>query len=186
MALILASKSPRRKELLGYITENFTVKVSDAEEKCDPSLSPEEIVIKLAELKGEAVKSICPRDTVIASDTVVVLGKAILGKPHSPEEAFSMLRSLSGKTHEVFTGVCILHEDKKISFAERTEVNFCELTDEEINDYIATGLPFDKAGAYGIQGKGSVMISSINGDYYNVMGLPVARLNKVLKENGIL
>ncbi len=186
MALILASKSPRRKELLGYITENFTVRVSDAEEVCDPSLSPEETVIRLAEIKGEAVKNSCPGDTVISSDTVVVLGKAVLGKPHSSEEAFLMLRSLSGKTHEVFTGVCILHGNKKISFAEKTEVTFCELSDEEINAYIATGLPFDKAGGYGIQGRGSVMISSINGDYYNVMGLPVARLNKVLKENGIL
>ncbi len=186
MAVILASASPRRKELLGYITEEFTVKVSDAEETCDPSCSPEETVKELARLKGEAVHSLNPSDTIISADTVVVLGNDILGKPHSPEEAFAMLKSLSGKTHSVYTGVFIIHGDKKISFAEKTDVTFCELSDDEINRYIASGEPFDKAGGYGIQGKGSIMISSITGDYYNVMGLPAARLNRIMKENNIL
>ncbi len=186
MALILASQSPRRKELLGYITEDFTIKVSDADESFDPSLSPEEIAKTLASVKGEAVFSLYPEDTVISADTIVVLGERILGKPHSEQEAFSMLKSLSGKSHTVFTGVCILSGDKKICFAEKTEVNFCALSDDDINSYIASKEPFDKAGSYGIQGKGSVMISSINGDYYNVMGLPVARLNKALKENGLI
>lgn len=186
MAVILASASPRRKELLSYITEEFTIKVSDADESCDPSASPEEIVKALARIKGEAVHSLYPSDTVISADTVVVLGKDILGKPHSSEEAFLMLKSLSGKTHSVYTGVFIIHGEKEFSFAEKTDVTFCELSDDEINRYIASGEPFDKAGAYGIQGKGSTMISSINGDYYNVMGLPVAKLNRVLKENNIL
>lgn len=186
MALILASQSPRRKELLGYITENFTVKVSDADESFDPSLPPEEIAKTLASIKGEAVFAFHTDDTVISADTIVVLGSSILGKPRSEQEAFSMLKSLSGKTHSVFTGVCILSVDKKICFAEKTEVNFCTLSDEDINSYIATNEPFDKAGAYGIQGKGSVLISSIKGDYYNVMGLPVAKLNKALKENNLL
>lgn len=186
MSLILASQSPRRKELLGYITEDFTVMVSDADETTDPALSPEETVKSLAQIKGEAVYSLCQSKTVISADTVVVLDDKILGKPHSAEEAFSMLRSLSGRTHTVYTGVCIISGSLKICFAEKTQVNFCHLTDSEINSYIATGEPFDKAGAYGIQGRGSVLISSINGDYYNVMGLPVARLNAVLKENKLI
>ncbi|MBQ3537205.1 MAG: septum formation inhibitor Maf [Clostridia bacterium] len=183
MALILASQSPRRKELLAYITPDFTVKVSDADETLDGSLSPEEAVKYLARIKGEAVaKNFC-NDTVISADTVVVSDNCVLGKPRSPDEAFTMLRMLSGRTHSVFTGVCIINPDKKICFAEKTLVTFTELSDEEINAYIMTGEPFDKAGGYGIQGRGSVLISSINGDYYNVMGLPVAKLNKVLKEN---
>ena len=186
MALILASQSPRRKELLGYITENFTVRVSDAEEVTDPSLSPEETVKALAVLKGEAVATNNPCDVIISADTIVVLDDKILGKPHSRDEAFGMLSSLSGRNHEVYTGVCVISGDKKLCFAERTEVTFCNLSEEDINRYIETGEPFDKAGAYGIQGKGSVMISSITGDYYNVMGLPVARLNKLLKDNALI
>ena len=186
MAIILASASPRRRELLKFITEDFTVRVSDVEEITDPSLSPEETVKELARIKGEAVANAFPCDTVISSDTVVVLDGKILGKPHSREEAFSMLSSLSGRSHTVYTGVCITCKDKVICFAEATTVNFAKLSDEEINAYIDSGEPFDKAGAYGIQGKGSIMISSINGDYYNVMGLPVARLYSVLKENSLI
>ena len=186
MAIILASASPRRKELLKFITEDFTVKVSDADETTDPALTPEETVISLACIKGETVASVCPGDTVISADTVVVLDGRILGKPENPEDAFSMLSSLSGRSHEVFTGVCIISGDKKISFAERTEVVFYELTRDEILSYIATGEPSDKAGAYGIQGKGSVLVKEIHGDYHNVVGLPVARLNRILKENSLI
>lgn len=186
MALILASASPRRKELLGYITQSFTVKVSDAEEVCNPSLSPEETAKELARIKGMTVSRLCPDDTVISADTIVVLDNDILGKPRSREQAYSMLRSLSGRTHLVYTGVFIKTENKEISFAEKTEVSFCPLTDEEIYSYIDSGEPFDKAGGYGIQGKGSLMICSINGDYYNVMGLPVSRLYTYMKENGII
>ncbi len=186
MALILASQSPRRKELLAYITPDFTIKVSEADETLDGSLSPEEAVKYLARIKGEAVAKDFGNDTVISADTIVVSDNTILGKPHSPEEAFAMLRRLSGRTHSVFTGVCVISHDKKICFCEKTLVTFTELSDEEINAYIQTGEPFDKAGGYGIQGKGSVLISSINGDYYNVMGLPVARLNRILKENSLL
>lgn len=186
MAIILASASPRRKELLGFITEDFTVKVSDAEEITDPALSAEETVKSLAVIKGDAVAQLYPRDTVISADTVVVLDGKILGKPHSREEAYDMLSSLSGRGHTVYTGVCITSPGKRICFAEATEVFFASLSDEDINTYISSGEPFDKAGGYGIQGKGSLMIKSINGDYYNVMGLPVARLYEALRENSLI
>ncbi len=185
MAIILASQSPRRNELLKFITEDFTVEVSNVDESCSPSLTPEETVKYLSTIKGEAVFNNHPDACVISADTVVVLDGKILGKPHDKEEAFSMLNSLSGKVHQVFTGVSIFRKEKKICFAEKTEVKFCELTAEEINNYINTGEPFDKAGGYGIQGKGSVMIEGINGDYYNVMGLPVSRLARILREEGI-
>lgn len=186
MSFILASASPRRKELLSLITENFTVKVSDVEEKTAPFLSPDETVKELARLKGEAVLACNPEETVIAADTVVVLDGKILGKPKNSQDAFSMLRSLSGRSHFVYTGVFVGSKSIKTAFAQKTEVTFFELSDKEILDYIATNEPADKAGAYGIQGKGSVLVSGINGDYFNVVGLPVAMLNKVLKENNLL
>lgn len=186
MAIILASASPRRKELLSFITPDFTVRVSDADETTDPALTAEETVKALALIKGEAVAADFPGDTVISADTVVVLDGKILGKPHSREEAYSMLSALSGRSHTVYTGVCITANDKKICFAEATDVTFARLCDDEINSYIDSGEPFDKAGAYGIQGRGCTMITSINGDYYNVMGLPVARLYSVLKEYSLI
>lgn len=186
MAIILASASPRRRELLKFITEAFTVKVSDAEEVTDPELSAEETVKSLAVIKGEAVAKDFPDDTVISADTIVVLDGKILGKPKNKEDAFSMLSSLSGRAHEVYTGVCVLHGCIKLVFAERTEVTFYSLTSEEIRAYIATGEPSDKAGAYGIQGKGCTLVKAINGDYNNVVGLPVARLNRLLKDNSLI
>lgn len=186
MAVILASASPRRRELLKYITEDFSVKVSDADETLPENIMPEEAVVFLARQKGEAVYVQNPGSAVISADTVVVLDGNILGKPHSEEEAYSMLKALSGRTHCVYTGVYIRSDNKEIGFAEKTEVTFCKLSDKDIENYIASGEPFDKAGGYGIQGKGSIMIDRINGDYYNVMGLPVARLNRVLRENSLL
>ena len=186
MAIILASASPRRKELLKFITEDFTVRVSDAEEITDPDFTAEEAVKSLAVIKGEAVAKDFPDDTVISADTIVVLDGKILGKPADEEDAFRMLSSLSGRTHEVFTGVCVIYGDKKQVFAERTEVSFYPLSEEEIRAYIATSEPADKAGAYGIQGKGCTLVKSISGDYNNVVGLPVARLNRILKENSLI
>ncbi len=186
MAIILASASPRRRELLKFITEDFTVKVSDAQEVTDPALSAEETVKSLAVIKGEAVAEGFPADTVISADTIVVLDGKILGKPKNEEDAFRMLSSLSGRTHEVFTGVCVLHGSKKLVFAERTEVSFYPLSEDEIRAYIATGEPADKAGAYGIQGKGCTLVKAISGDYNNVVGLPVAGLNRLLKENSLI
>ena len=183
MSLILASGSPRRKELLSLITTDFTVIVSNAEEKTDEGLSPDKLVEALAKIKGDAVFKLHQSDTVIASDTVVSINGKILGKPHSKEEAFSMLSTLSGKTHTVFTGVYIKNALLEKVFCESTEVTFFDLTDEEINSYIKLGEPFDKAGGYGIQGPGAVLVKCISGDYYTVMGFPIGRINRELKAN---
>lgn len=182
MALILASGSPRRRELLAYITDAFTVRVSDCEEKTDFSQPPELIVKSLAKQKGEAVIPLCsPDDTVISADTVVFIDGKILGKPKNAESAKEMLSTLSGRTHTVFTGVFINSPNGTALFADKTEVEFNVLSDSDIADYIATGEPFDKAGAYGIQGKGALLVKGITGDFYNVMGFPVARVYRELK-----
>ena len=180
MSLILASGSPRRKELLGLITPEFTVCVSGAEERVEPGLTPAETVLALSRLKGADVAKTHPSDTVIAADTVVALNGAILGKPTDAADAFRMLRFLSGKTHEVYTGVFIASGGREVSFYEKTDVTFYELTDDEINAYLATGEPFDKAGAYGIQGRGALLVKGIRGDYFNVVGFPVARVRRTL------
>ena len=181
MSLILASGSPRRRELLGYITNDFEVCVSGAEENVPEGLSPAETVEALATLKGESVFAEHPADTVIAADTVVIVDGELLGKPASPEEACAMLRRLSGRTHEVYTGVYIARPGHKSVFHERTEVTFYPLTDEEIRAYVATGEPLDKAGAYGIQGRGALLVQGIRGDFYNVMGFPVAKVARELQ-----
>ena len=186
MAVVLASASPRRKELLGFIYDNFEICVSDVKEETSETLTPEETVKELARMKGAAVSENHSEDTVISADTVVVLDDMILGKPHSKDDAFNMLRSLSGRSHTVYTGVAVFDKENAFTFADKTEVTFYPLSDEEINRYIDSGEPFDKAGGYGIQGKGSVMIQSIKGDYYNVMGLPVALLYRKLKEHSLL
>ena len=182
MALILASGSPRRRELLGLITNDFTVCVSNAEEETDPSLSPADTVLALARVKGEAVARTHPDDTVIAADTVVALNGKILGKPTDAAEARRMLYFLSGKTHAVFTGVYIASRGRERCFYEKTDVTFYPLSDREIDAYVRTGEPFDKAGAYGIQGKGSLLVKGIAGDYFNVVGFPVAGVYRALRE----
>ena len=182
MSLILASGSPRRRELLGLITTDFTVCVSGAEEVVPPGLSPEQTVMALARLKGKDVFLAHPADTVIAADTVVVSDGVILGKPRDEKDAFRMLRLLSGKTHAVYTGVWIAAGENETCFCEKTDVTFYELTDDEINAYIATKEPFDKAGAYGIQGKGAVLVRGIAGDFFNVVGFPVAAVYRALRE----
>ncbi len=181
MSLILASGSPRRRELLGCITNEFKICVSGAEEAVPAGLTPAETVEALAKLKGEAVFAEHPEDTVIAADTVVIVDGELLGKPASPEDACAMLRRLSGRTHEVYTGVYIARPGRVSVFHDRTEVTFYPLTDEEIRAYVATGEPFDKAGAYGIQGRGALLVKGIRGDFYNVMGFPVARVARALR-----
>ncbi len=181
MSLILASGSPRRRELMGLIAPEFTVCVSGAEETVPAGLTPAETVEALATLKGGSVFAEHPSDTVIAADTVVIVDGGLLGKPASPEDAFAMLRRLSGRTHEVYTGVYVASGSRETVFHECTEVTFYDLTDSEINAYIATGEPFDKAGAYGIQGYGALLVKGIRGDYYNVMGFPVARVARALR-----
>jgi septum formation protein len=183
--LILASGSPRRKELLSNLQLNFEVVVSEIEEIVDESLQPEEVVMDLAFQKANAVAQIHSDAIVLGSDTVVVFDGEILGKPMDEEDSFRMLKMLSGNTHEVLTGVSIISPQETITFYERTEVTFWELTDDEIRAYIASGEPADKAGSYGIQMLGSVLVKRINGDYFAVVGLPVSRTKRELKKLGL-
>jgi len=186
MSLILASASPRRKELLKIITEDFLVCVAECDETLEEKIAPKDAPVVLASKKARAVKESKPLDIVIGSDTIVLLGDKILGKPASREDAFAMLEALSGKEHSVITGCCICAGTDEITFSCETKVEFFPLTDEEINAYLDTNEPYDKAGSYGIQGIGSLFVKQIKGDYFNVVGLPVSMLNKVLKENNLI
>lgn len=181
MALILASASPRRRELLSLITGDFTVITSEADETLPENTAPDSAVKLLAERKARAVAANHPDDTVIGSDTVVALGDKILGKPADDGEAAEMLRLLSGKKHIVYTGVCVIKNGKSSVFIGSAAVKFAEMTDAEITEYIQSGECCDKAGAYGIQGFGARYIEYIEGDYYSVMGLPVRQLYKLLR-----
>ena len=180
--LILASKSPRRRELLSIITDDFEIMPAVGEERADKSLSPCGYVSELAQHKAEEIAAVHKDDIVIGADTVVAIDGMILGKPNDADDAMRMLTILSGAEHKVFTGVCIIGNGSKTVFAEETKVRFFELTEKEKTDYIASGEPFDKAGAYGIQDYGALLVSGITGDYYNVMGLPVGRLARELKK----
>ncbi len=178
--MILASASPRRKELMKQAGFEFDIEVSDKEEELNID-DPEETVLKLSLVKAMDVASRHPEEVVvIGADTVVACDHKILGKPHSEEEAFDMLKMLQGRTHQVYTGVAILSgpsEDRKVcSFAECTQVTMYPVSDEAIRAYIRTGEPMDKAGAYGIQGRAGVFIRGIEGDYNNVVGLPIAAI----------
>lgn len=182
--LILASSSPRRKELLETLRLSFAISSSEVDESFDPNLSPEEVVMELAERKAQAIFKDNPDAFVLGSDTIVVADNRILGKPADEAEAFSMLKSLSGKQHNVFTGVSIVSPSSSTRFYEKTEVWFWELTDDEIRAYVKSGEPLDKAGAYGIQQLGSMLVKKIHGDYFAVVGLPVARTVRELKRLG--
>lgn len=179
---ILASASPRRKELMSLITDDFEIIPADVEEILPEDIYPEECSEYLAELKSRHVSRLYPGRTVIGCDTTVIIGREVLGKPSDSGDAFDMLKKLSGKTHLVITGVCICKGEKARKFSQISEVEFYELSDDEINGYIATGEPFDKAGAYGIQGFGGLLVKSIRGDYNNIVGLPAARLKRELIE----
>lgn len=181
MKLILASQSPRRKELLGLFSIPFVIEIADIDEEMDPKKLPFDEVARVSRLKAEAV----PRDMddiVIAADTIVVCDGAVLGKPKDEDDAFRMLRALSGKDHQVMTGLTVLKGETAGVCTEVADVHFRELTDREILAYIRTGEPMDKAGSYGIQGKAAMFVEGIRGDYFNVMGLPVCRLYQMLKE----
>lgn len=179
--LILASASPRRKELMSLAGFDFEVVTADVDEVLDASLLPCELVMSLSFQKASAVAKDNLDATVIGADTVVVLGGKVLGKPHSEEEAVHMLRELSGNTHEVYTGVCIIKGDRAHTFYECTKVTFWPLEDKLIAEYVASKEPMDKAGAYGIQGKGCVLVKGIDGDYFNVVGFPVSRFCREIK-----
>ena len=179
---VLASQSPRRRELLERIgISNFEILPARGKEIMDPSLSPAELVEELSRQKCMEVAALRPEALVIAADTVVSIDGAVLGKPRSEEDAFSMLTRLSGQTHQVYTGITVWEDGCRTTGHEVTQVKFRPLTGQEIFCYIQTGEPMDKAGAYGIQGYGSLLVESISGDYYNVMGLPVCRLARMLK-----
>lgn len=179
--LILASGSPRRRDLLAFIQPDFKVVTLPTNEDYWPGTPPDIVVETLALRKAGAVKDIHPLDTIIGADTIVVLDGKIFGKPESKADAHQMLKALSGREHIVFTGVAILCPHDQTVFSVKTSVRFTELTDQEITAYIDTGEPMDKAGAYGIQGPGAMLVEGISGDFYNVMGLPVCRLAKELR-----
>ena len=181
MEVILASQSPRRKELMGVFHIPFTVRVSQADESMDPSLSPAEAVAAVSRRKAEAVEREAD-DLVIAADTIVVVDREILGKPRDEADASRMLHLLSGRDHQVMPGMTLLRGEKCLVCTEITNIHFRELTDREIDAYIATKEPMDKAGSYGIQGGAALFAERLVGDYYNVMGLPVCSLWKALKE----
>lgn len=180
--IILASASPRRREILAQAGFEFEVITSDVNEIIDPDLTPEKLVMSLAKQKAQAVAASYLSCDVIGSDTVVVLDGKVLGKPKDEEDAVRMLASLSGKTHEVYTGVCIIGGARAESFFECTRVKFCTLDEKQISAYVATKEPMDKAGAYGIQGKGCVLVEGIEGDYFNVVGFPVSRFCREYKK----
>ena len=181
MNLILASQSPRRRELLGLFRLPFTVRVADIDETMDLEKAPYDEVARVSRLKAEAIQRGAD-DVVIAADTIVVCENAVLGKPHSEEEAKSMLRLLSGRDHQVMTGMSVICGQKALTVTEVTDIHFRELSDREIDDYVATGEPMDKAGSYGIQGGAALFAEKMVGDYYNVMGLPVCKLWQLLQE----
>ena len=186
MDIVLASASPRRRDLLTQMGLTFRVVVSDADESVDKALSPDEQVRIISARKAEATAALVgPEALIVAADTVVELHGAVMGKPHSREEAVEMLTHLSGNTHTVHTGITLRQGEHMLTQSEATQVTFRPLTEAEIAAYVDTGEPMDKAGAYGIQGLGSVLVRSIHGDYFNVMGLPVCRLGLALKEFGV-
>jgi septum formation protein len=188
MNIILASASPRRQELLKKIYPVFDIISSDIDESYPAYLPLNEVSVYLAEKKAKCIAEIYKESLVIASDTTVVLNNQILGKPENKADAKRMLRLLSGTSHSVVTAVHAVCKEtnKRITLRETTEVTFYPMTDKEIDDYIESGEPMDKAGAYGIQGLGSRFVKEISGDYNNVVGLPVGFLYQALKENRLL
>ncbi|MGN0467576.1 MAG: Maf family protein [Acutalibacteraceae bacterium] len=182
---IVASASPRRKKLLQNMGFVFDVIPSDADETLEENISAADAVAELSKRKAQSVSKNNKGAVVLGCDTVVALGEKILTKPSNEKEAFAMLRSLSGKKHCVYSGVFITDGEKETSFTEKAEVEFYQLSDEEIKAYIATGEPMDKAGAYGIQGYGGALVKKINGDYYSIVGLPLARCIRELANFGV-
>ena len=171
-------------EMLGVT--GLVIRPAVGEERADPALPPPALVMALAAAKArEAAAEAEDGDVVIAADTIVVLDGRVFGKPRSPAEAAQMLEALSGRTHEVYTGVCVIRGGVELCRADRSAVSFRPLSAKEIRRYIATGEPMDKAGAYGAQGKGALFVEKIDGDFFNVMGLPLCLLGEMLKEQGV-
>jgi septum formation protein len=183
LPIILASQSPRRRQLLEWAEVPFTVLVKPTEETFPPGLSPADAAVHIAAAKADAVADQATGRTVLAADTIVVLDGEIIGKPRDADHAVAILKKLSGNTHTVITGVVIRTPDREIRFADQTEVGFHPLTTEQLRYYVEKYRPYDKAGAYAIQEWiGVVGIQRVHGDFYNVMGLPVSRVVQALKE----
>ena len=186
MEIYLASKSPRRKELLERMGLEFTVRAVNTNETMDPFRHPSDEVARVSLEKAKAVQPHCmPDDIIISADTIVVCDSLVMGKPHSESEAFSMLRRLSGRDHQVMSGLTVLHGDDCENLTVTTTLRMRTLSDEEIRAYIATGEPMDKAGSYGIQGYGAIFVDHLEGDYFSVMGLPLCALARMLAECGV-
>ena len=185
MAMILASQSPRRRELLGQMGFSFTVRPAKGEELPHPELTPAQLVEELARQKAlEVSAEAASDDVVVAADTVVAIDGKVLGKPHDKVHAAEMLSALSGREHTVYTGVAVKRGETLLVEHEATQVRFRPLTEREIDLYIQTGEPMDKAGSYGIQGYGALLVEGIRGDYFNVVGLPICRLGRMLAQVG--
>ncbi len=183
LKVVLASASPRRKELIKLIFDDFTVLPAECDETLPDGINAVEAVEYLSKIKNNATKRLLNGDElVISADTIVVVDGEILGKPVDKDDARRMIKLLSGRVHQVYTGITISQEEKSVTFSEKTDVEFLPLSEQEIEEYISTSEPYDKAGAYGIQGKASLLIKGIKGDYFNVVGLPVSRLNRELSE----
>lgn len=183
--IVLASASPRRRELLGLLVNSFTVRPADCDERVPQGLSAAETVEYLSRIKGDAVRAACGEDDwVISADTVVAVGDEILGKPRDEEDCRRMIRLLSGREHLVYTGVTLTHGARQVTFHVCTGVTFYPVPDDELDAYVRTPEPYDKAGGYAIQGGAAIWIEKINGDYYNVVGFPVARVHRELMKMG--
>ncbi len=179
LKVVLASASPRRKELLSLIFNEYDICPADCDETLPEGIKAQEAVEHLSLIKNKAALEICGKESlVISADTVVAVDDEILGKPVDKDDARRMITLLSGREHQVYTGVTLSLNGEFKTFSEKTDVTFYELTEEEIESYISSSEPYDKAGSYGIQGKAGLLVKSVNGDYYNVVGLPVARLKR--------
>ncbi len=179
LKIILGSTSPRRKELLSMIFDNFEIMSPNIDETVGENIEPKVTAEYLALKKADAISE---KDAlIITADTVVLCDNKILGKPSDKDDAITILKNLSKKTHTVISGVCLKYNDSILSFSETTKVEFLKVSDSEIIEYVNTDEPYDKAGGYGIQGKAALFIKGIKGDYYNVVGLPISRLNKEIK-----
>ncbi|MCI7734640.1 MAG: Maf family protein [Dysosmobacter sp.] len=185
--IVLASGSPRRQELLQRIgITDFDIRVPETEESYPEGLSPRQVVEYISREKADAAAKLCTEDEiVITADTMVFLDEARLGKPADEADALRMLTSLQGRHHTVCTGITVRQGGRSLTESESTEVYFRPATEAELRGYIATGEPMDKAGAYGIQGMGALLVEKINGDFFNVMGLPVLRLSRMLSRFGV-
>ena len=179
---ILASQSPRRRELLNLMGIPFTTVNPNVDEVINPNLSLENAIEELAYIKALDVLNRHPEANIISADTIVVCENEVMGKPVNEEDAIRMLKQLSGKKHEVITGVCLLSSEKEIRFHTKTFVEFYEYDEEFVKAYVQSKVPLDKAGAYGIQDKGALLVKGIEGDYYTVMGLPIGELYRALKK----